>query len=73
MPLPLAVSVVDGIVQLNASPLLLMIEAPGTAIFCVITKLDVDVHPLLPVTVTVYVPGAVIDAAALLPKLALHA
>ena len=73
MPLPLAVSVVDGIVQLNASPLLLEIEAPGAAISCVIVMLDVDVHPLLPVTVTVYVPGAAIDAAALLPKLPLHA
>jgi hypothetical protein len=64
--------VVDGIVQLNASPLLLDIEAPGAVIFCVIVMLDVDVHPLAPVTVTVYVPGAVILAASLLPKLPLH-
>ena len=40
---------------------------------CVTVIEEVDVHPLLPVTVTVYVPGAVIDAAALLPKLPLHA
>ena len=73
MPLPLAVSVVDGTEQLNAKPLLLVIEDPGAVMSCV-TDIDaVDVHPLLPVTVTVYVPGAVIDAAALLPKLPLHA
>ena len=73
MPLPIAVSVVDGTEQLNAKPLSLLIVAPGATIFCVIAMLDVDVHPLDPVTVTVYVPGAVIDAAALLPKLPLHA
>ena len=33
----------------------------------------VELQPLLPVTVTVYVPGAVIDAAALFPKLPLQA
>ena len=38
-----------------------------------VTDIDaVEVHPLDPVTITVYVPGAVIDAAALLPKLPLH-
>ena len=35
------------------------------AIFCVIVILDVDVQPLAPVTITVYVPGEVIDADAL--------
>jgi hypothetical protein len=65
--------VVDGIEQLNAKPLLLAIEAPGDAISCVMLIDDVDVQPLAPVTVTVYEPGAVIEAAALLPKLPLHA
>ena len=63
---------VDGIVQLNAKPLLLLIDAPGEAMFCVIDIDDLDVQPLAPVTVTVYVPGVVIDAVALLPKLPLH-
>ena len=58
--------------QLNAKPLLLAIDAPGAVMSCVTVIEEVDVHPLLPVTVTVYVPGAVIDAAALLPKLPLH-
>ena len=49
------------------------IEAPGAAISCVMVIEDVEVQPLAPVTVTVYVPGVVIDAAALLPKLPLHA
>ena len=73
VPLPLAVSVVDGIEQLNAKPLLFAIEAPGAAISCVMLIDDVDVQPLAPVTVTVYVPGAVIEAAALLPSPPLHA
>ena len=53
MPLPLAVSVVDGIEQLNAKPLLSAIDAPGAAMFCVTDIDDVDVQPLAPVTVTV--------------------
>ena len=60
-------------VQLNAKPLLLLIEAPGEAMSCVMLIDAVDVQPLAPVTVTVYVPGVVIDAVALLPKLPLHA
>jgi hypothetical protein len=53
VPLPLGVSVVDGIEQLNAKPLLFAIEAPGAAISCVMLIDDVDVQPLAPVTVTV--------------------
>jgi uncharacterized protein (DUF983 family) len=53
--------------------LLFVIPAVGFMISCVMVMLDVDVQPLAPVTVTVYVPGAVIEAAALLPKLPLHA
>ena len=52
--------------------MLLLIEAPGVAMSCVIVILDVDVQPLAPVTVTVYVPGAVILADANVPKLPLH-
>ena len=73
LPFPLAVSVVDGIEQLNAKPLLLLIDAPGATISCVMVMLEVDVQPLAPITVTVYVPGAVIEADALLPRLPLHA
>ena len=51
----------------------MLIPADGAVMSCV-TDIDaVDTHPLLPVTVTVYVPCAVIDAASLLPKLPLHA
>jgi hypothetical protein len=65
--------VVDGIEQLNAKPLLLLIDAPGVAISCVMLIDAVDVQPFAPVTVTVYVPGVAIEADALLPKLPLHA
>ena len=36
-----------------------------TVLFCVITMLAVFVHPLAPVTVTVYVPGTVIVRSAI--------
>ena len=44
---------VDGIEQLNAKPLLLLIDAPGAAMSCVMLIDEVDVQPLAPVTVTV--------------------
>ena len=50
---PLAVKVVDGVVQLNASPLLLLMEANGAAMSCVMRMLSVSVHPFAAVTVTV--------------------
>ena len=53
VPLPLAVKVVDGVVQFKARPLLFDIDAPGTVIFWVIVMLAVEKHPLAPVTVTV--------------------
>ena len=63
---------VDGIEQLNAKPLLLVIEAPGAAMFCVTDIDDVDVQPLAPVTVTVLIPGSVMLAFAAEPKLLFH-
>ena len=49
-----------------------MIPAVGTVIFWVIVMLEVDVHPLTPVTVTVYIPGAVMLAVSDEPRLLLH-
>jgi len=47
-----------GIAQLNASPLLLLIEAIGTVLSKVVVALFVAVHPLAEVTVTVYVSAS---------------
>jgi hypothetical protein len=46
---------------------LLVIPAVGAVVFCVIVIALVAVHPLLLVTVTVYVAGLVTDNAALVP------
>jgi len=46
-----------GILQLNASPLLLSIEAIGTVLSKVVVALFVAVHPLPEVTVTVNIPA----------------
>jgi hypothetical protein len=54
---PLAVKVVDGVVQFSASPLLLLMLAVGTVLLSVVVALVVAVQPLLPVTVTVKVPA----------------
>lgn len=43
--------------QFNASPLLLLILAVGAVVFNVVVAEAVAVQPLLPVTVTVYVPA----------------
>ena len=50
---PLAVKVVDGVVQFSASPLLVLMLADGAVMFCVMMILSVSVHPLAAVTVTV--------------------
>ena len=50
---PPAVKVVDGVVQLSASPLLVLMLADGAVMFCVITIDSVSVQPLAAVTVTV--------------------
>ena len=49
-------------------PVLLVIPAVGAVMFCVMVMLAVLVQPLADVTVTVYVPGALIVAAALFPR-----
>jgi len=54
---PLAVRVVPGVVQLKARPLLLLIDGVGGVLSNVVVALACDVHPLAPVTVTVYVPA----------------
>jgi hypothetical protein len=46
-------------------PVLFVISAVGTVLFCVMVIELVDVQPLLPVTVTVYTPGAVTAKAAI--------
>ena len=71
---PVAVTLIDVVVQVNSvTPVLLLIPAVGTATSCVVVMLAVDVQPLEPVTVTVYVPGAVMLAEAELPKPPSHA
>jgi hypothetical protein len=52
---PLAVKVVDGVVQFSASPLLVLMLAVGAVLSSVVVALVVAVHPLLPITVTVNV------------------
>jgi hypothetical protein len=51
--------VVDGVVQLKASPLLLLILAVGAELLSVVVTDDDAVQPLEPVTVTVKVPAVV--------------
>ena len=58
MPLPLAVNVVDGIPQLNARPLLLVIDAPGNAFIAAMPLPGRLEHPPT-VCVTVKVPGLI--------------
>ena len=50
---PPAVKVVDGVVQLSASPLLVLMLADGAVMFCVIAIDSESVQPLAAVTVTV--------------------
>ena len=47
---------------------LLVIPAVGGVALCVMITALVAVHPFVPVTVTVYVAGAVTDKVALVPK-----
>ena len=51
VPPPVAVTVVDVVVQLSAPPPVM--PADGVVTSCVIVTDDVEVHPLAPVTVTV--------------------
>jgi predicted signal transduction protein with EAL and GGDEF domain len=57
VPLPLAVNVVAGMLQLNASPLLFDMDAPGAILSNVVVTLAVEVQPLAPVMVTVNIPA----------------
>jgi len=69
VPFPEAVTLILGFVHVNVvTPVLFVIIAPGAVISFVIVMLDVDVQPFAPVTVTVYVSGAVIVACAAVPK-----
>ncbi len=66
---PVAVTLIEDNAQVKTvEPELFVMPAVGAVISCVIVMLEVAVQPFDPVTVTVYVPGAVIDAAALLPN-----
>ena len=62
--MPVAVNVVDGIVQVRARPLSFVIDAPGTVLSRVVVALADEEQPLSPVTVTLKVPAVltVIDA-----------
>ena len=51
VPLPLAVNVMDGVAQVS-TVVASEIDAPGAALFKVMSTLAVDVQPLVPVTVT---------------------
>ena len=53
-------------------PVLFKITADGETVFEVTVMLDVDMQPLAPVTVTVYVPDEVILAFALFPNPLFH-
>ena len=65
----------DVVVQVSTVvAVLFVMPAVGAVVFCVMVIELVAVQPLLPVTVTVYVPGAVTDKSAralttLLPSL----
>ena len=66
---PVAVTLIDVVVQVNSvTPVLLVIPAVGAVVFDVTVMLAVEIQPLAPVTVTVYVPADVILADAALPN-----
>jgi hypothetical protein len=66
VPPPLAVLVTLVVVQLKLSEPVIL--AVGGVVLCVTIVVAVAVQPFEPVTVTVYVPGEVIVAVALVPK-----
>ena len=70
----MAVTLIAVVVQFKVVvPVLLVIPAVGAVVFCVTAITDCEVQPLVPVDVTVYVPGLVIVAVAKLPKPPDHA
>jgi len=70
VPPPVAVNGILVVVQVKVVALGALIPAVGATEFCVIVDDAVAVHPLVPVTVTVYVPGVVTTSAALVPTTA---
>ena len=68
VPPPVAVMLIDVVVQVNSVVVGGVMPAVGAVRFCVIVMLSVSVQPLAEVTVTVYVPGAVTVALALVPN-----
>jgi hypothetical protein len=70
---PVAVTLIEVVVHVNSvTPVLLVMPAIGAVVFDVTMMLAVEVQPLAPVTVTVYVPADVIEADAALPKPLFH-
>jgi hypothetical protein len=70
---PVAVTLIAVLVQVSSvEPVVLVIPAGGAVVFEVTVILAVDVQPLALLTVTVYVPGAVILASADVPSDPLH-
>jgi hypothetical protein len=71
---PVAVTLIDVLVHVKVSlPVLFVIPAVGAVVFWVTVMLDVAIHPSALVTVTVYVPAAVMLALAALPNPPSHA
>ena len=55
---PVAVKLIEVLVHVNTvDPVLLVIPAVGAVLFIVVVAEAVEVQPLVPVTVTVYVPA----------------
>ena len=70
----MASTLIDVVAQVSTVvALLFVMPAVGGADDCVAVMLAVDVQPFEPVTVTVYVPGAVMLADAALPNPLSHA
>jgi len=70
---PLAVKLIDVVPHVNSEvPVLLVITAVGAVVLELTVIFSVSVHPLDPVTVTVYVPADVIVAFADVPNDPLH-
>ena len=70
---PVAVTLIAVVEQVNTvEPVLLVIPAVGAVVLDVTVMLEVAVHPLEPVAVTVYVPFVVMLCVALEPRLLFH-
>jgi hypothetical protein len=67
VPPPVAVKLIDVVVQVSTVVAGAVIAAVGAVMFCVIVIDSVSVHPFAEVTVTVYVPAAVTFKVAELP------